>query len=50
MQTPRGNQPIFFDLSVQQRGATSHVLETIAREEQDARLLICRILVSPVSP
>ena len=32
MQTKRDNQPTFFDLAVQQRGATNKVLETIARE------------------
>ena len=32
MQTPRDNQPTFFDLAVQQRGASNRVLETIARE------------------
>jgi len=32
MQTPRANQPTFFDLAVQQRGSTNRVLETIARE------------------
>lgn len=32
MQTPRENQPTFFDLAVQQRGATNRVLDTIARE------------------
>jgi len=32
MQTPRDNQSTFFDLAVQQRGGTNHVLETIARE------------------
>jgi IS5 family transposase len=32
MQTKRDNQPTFFDLAVQQRGAVNHVLETIARE------------------
>jgi len=32
MQTPRDTQPTFFDLAVQQRGATNRVLETIARE------------------
>jgi IS5 family transposase len=32
MQTKRENQPTFFDLAVQQRGATNRVLETIARE------------------
>jgi IS5 family transposase len=32
MQTPRDNQPTFFDLAVQRRGATNPVLETIARE------------------
>ncbi|ODU25206.1 MAG: hypothetical protein ABS95_00300 [Verrucomicrobia bacterium SCN 57-15] len=32
MQTPRANQPTFFDLAVQQRGTTNRVLETIARE------------------
>jgi IS5 family transposase len=42
MQTPRDNQPSFFDLAVQQRGATNRVLETIAREvdfsEAEARV------------
>lgn len=42
MQTPRDNQPTFFDLAVQQRGATNRVLETIAREvdfsEAEARV------------
>src|SRR5215475_11469114 len=32
MQTPRDNQPTFFDLAMQQRGGTNRVLETIARE------------------
>jgi IS5 family transposase len=32
MQTKRSNQPTFFDLAVQQRGAANHVLETIANE------------------
>jgi IS5 family transposase len=32
MQTPRDNQSTFFDLAVQQRGGTNHVLETIACE------------------
>ena len=32
MQAPRDNQPTFFDLAVQQRGASNRVLETIARE------------------
>jgi len=32
MQNPRDNQPSFFDLAVQQRGAANRVLETIARE------------------
>ena len=32
MQTKRGNQPTFFDLAVQQRGAANKVLETITRE------------------
>ena len=32
MQTTRDNPPTFFDLAVQQRGATNRVLETIARE------------------
>jgi IS5 family transposase len=32
MQTPRDNQSSFFDLAVQQRGATNRVLETISRE------------------
>jgi IS5 family transposase len=32
MQTSRENQTTFFDLAVQQRGATNRVLETIARE------------------
>jgi IS5 family transposase len=32
MQTSRDNQPTFFDLALQQRGATNRVLETIARE------------------
>ena len=32
MQTPRDKQPTFFDLAVQQRGATNRVLETITRE------------------
>lgn len=42
MQTPRENQPTFFDLAVQQRGATNRVLETITREvdlsEAEARV------------
>lgn len=32
MQTKRDNQPTFFDMAVQQRGATNKVLETITRE------------------
>jgi IS5 family transposase len=32
MQTPRDNQPTFFDLAMQQRGGANLVLETIARE------------------
>ena len=32
MQPKRDPQPTFFDLAVQQRGATSRVLETISRE------------------
>ena len=32
MQTPRENQPTFFDLAVQQRAAANRVLETIACE------------------
>jgi IS5 family transposase len=32
MQTKRANQPTFFELAVQQRGATNKVLETIACE------------------
>jgi IS5 family transposase len=32
MQTPRDSQPTFFDLAVQQRGATNRVLDTISRE------------------
>jgi hypothetical protein len=32
MQPKRENQPTFFDLAVQQRGASNRVLETIARE------------------
>lgn len=32
MQTERNEQPTFFDLAVQQRGASNRVLETIARE------------------
>ena len=32
MQSKRNNQPTFFDLAVQQRGATNKVLETISRE------------------
>jgi IS5 family transposase len=32
MQTERDNQPTFFDMAVQQRGAANKVLETIARE------------------
>jgi IS5 family transposase len=32
MQTPRENQATFFDLAVQQRGATNRVLQTITRE------------------
>jgi len=32
MQRERENQPTFFDLAVQQRGATNSVLETISRE------------------
>lgn len=32
MQTPRESQPTFFDLAVQQRGASNRVLETITRE------------------
>ena len=42
MQTPPDNQPTFFDLAVQQRGAVNRVLETIAREvdfsEAEARV------------
>jgi hypothetical protein len=42
MQTARDNQATFFDLAVQQRGATNRVLETIAREvnfsEAEARV------------
>jgi IS5 family transposase len=42
MQTPRDNQPTFFDLAVQQRGAPNRVLETIGREvdlsEAEARV------------
>lgn len=42
MQTLRDHQPTFFDLAVQQRGATNRVLETIAREvdfsEAEARV------------
>jgi IS5 family transposase len=42
MQTPRDNQPTFFDLAVQQRGASNRVLETITREvdfsEAEARI------------
>jgi transposase, IS5 family len=42
MQAPRDNQPTFFDLAVQQRGATNRVLETIACEvdfrEAEARV------------
>lgn len=42
MQTKRNEQPTFFDLAVQQRGATNRVLETIAREvdfsEAEARV------------
>lgn len=42
MQAPRDNQPTFFDLAVQQRGASNRVLETIAREvdftEAEARV------------
>src|SRR5579872_1032152 len=32
MQTKRNNQPTFFDMAVQQRGAANQVLETITRE------------------
>ena len=32
MQTKRDNQPTFFDLAVEQRGAVNRVLETITRE------------------
>src|ERR1700719_3262263 len=32
MQSKRNNQPTFFDLAVQQRGAANKVLETITRE------------------
>jgi hypothetical protein len=32
MQSKRNDQPTFFDLAVQQRGAANKVLETIARE------------------
>lgn len=32
MQPKRENQPTFFDLAVQQRGGSNHILETIARE------------------
>jgi IS5 family transposase len=32
MQPTRDNQPSFFDLAVQQRGATNRILETITRE------------------
>jgi hypothetical protein len=32
MQPKRENQPTFFDLAVQQRGAANRVLETIVRE------------------
>ena len=32
MQPERDNQPTFFDLAVQQRGAANKVLETITRE------------------
>lgn len=32
MQTKRSEQPAFFDLAVQQRGASNQVLDTIARE------------------
>ena len=32
MSIKRANQPTFFDLAVQRRGAANHVLETIARE------------------
>jgi IS5 family transposase len=32
MQTKRDNQPTFFDMAVQQRGAANKVLETISRE------------------
>jgi len=42
VQTSRANQPSFFDLAVQQRGATNRTLETIAREvdlsEAEARV------------
>lgn len=42
MQTPRDKQATFFDLAVQQRGATNRVLETIAQEvdfsEAEARV------------
>lgn len=42
MQTSRENQPTFFDMALQQRGATNRVLETIAREvdfsEAEARV------------
>jgi IS5 family transposase len=42
MQTKRDNQPTFFDLAMQQRGAANKVLETIAREvdfgEAEARV------------
>lgn len=42
MQTPRDNQPTFFDLAVQQRSASNRVLETIAHEvdfsEAEARV------------
>ncbi len=42
MQTSRDKQPTFFDLAVQQRGATNRVLETISREvdfsEAEARV------------
>jgi IS5 family transposase len=42
MQPPKENQSTFFDLAVQQRGASNHILETIAREvdfsEAEARV------------
>ena len=50
MQPKRDNQPNFFDLAMQQRGAVNKVLETITREvdlsEAERRVASTAILIA----